>query len=639
MKGNTGKIIVVDLGLGNIRVEELPEEYYRKYVGGSGLAAKLFWERGDFAAPPLAGEALLLFMNGPLAGLKLSGASRHATAGRSPLTGHWGDSSSGGFFAPELRYAGYDGLFITGKASIPSLILIEDERIEIQDAGAYWGKGAMQVSSLLKLNFGSGWRTLIIGPAGENLVPFSNIISDGHHATGRAGFGAVMGSKNLKAIMVKARERKYPAAHPEKLEELRKKLQGKIKDSVTATVLGEHGTAANLLGGIYAGDVPIKNWTSNFWEEAGEALTGSTLTEKYLTGRGACAYCTIACKRIVKVEEGPYAIPEGPGPEYETIVSFGTMIGAMDLAAACKAGRLCNELGLDSISAGATIAWAMEAFERGDLTCEDTGGIPLIWGDVETVINKLLPLMAFREEPLGALLSRGSVAAAKKIGGKAMQYTVHSKGLEAPMHDPRGGGHGLALTYAVSPRGACHVADPMLFVEMGARYYPEVGLDFELSPREAKDKPEAAAISIPIGAIENSACFCQFADGEFSIDDWLDLFNLAADYGWDREEFLKAGRRIFYLKKMINARFGLSAGDDSLSPRMLEAARDGEPEGIAIDFTAMKEKFYRLMGLDPLRGIPVREVLEAHGLSLEGNWFEQDHEPTPEKPGAILVKE
>jgi aldehyde:ferredoxin oxidoreductase len=556
-------------------------------------------------------------MNGPFAGLKISGASRNSVAGCSPLTGHWGDSSCGGFFAPELRYAGYDGLIITGKASKASYLLIHDGAIQILDAGGYWGKNTGEVTSALKLKHGKDYRTLVIGPAAENLVKYTIILNDGHHATGRAGFGAIMGSKNLKAIVIKASGKGMEVADKAAYEVFRKDLNKQIIEAVPANVLHEDGTAANLTGGVFSGDVPVKNWTSNLWEEAADALAGSALTEAYLTKRGACAFCGIACKRIIEVKEGPFAMPEGPGPEYETIVSFGTLIGSIDLAAACKAGHVCNELGMDSISAGGTIAWAMEAFEKGDLTLADTDGIALQWGDMETVINVVLPKIAKREGKLGQLLADGSVAAAKKIG-RGLAYTVHCKGLEAPMHDPRGGGHGMALTYAMSARGACHVADPMLFVEMGARYYPEIGFDYitGMDPRSDENKPEAAVVSIIFGALENSACWCAFADA-LTIPDWLNLFNDVAGYGWNIEDMMMAGRRVFYLKRLINYRFGLTAEDDNLTPRMLEPANDGEPAGITMNFEGMKARFYTLMGIDPVKGIPTKQILEEHGMTNE----------------------
>jgi aldehyde:ferredoxin oxidoreductase len=617
MKANTGKILRVDLSAGKAEVEKLPGEYYRKYIGGSGLAAKYFWEKGSFDAGALSPEAMLIFMNGPFAGLKLSGASRNSVAGRSPLTGHWADSSCGGFFAPELRYAGFDGIVITGKSPGPSILLVEDEKVTVADGAEYWGKGVEQVNKDLKKKFGKNHRTLVIGPAGENLVGYANIMHEGHHAFGRAGFGAVMGSKNLKAIVVKAEKKEMDLADPEKYEELRKELNVKIKEALASNVMNENGTAANLEGGVYNGDVPIRNWTSNFWEEMAGALTGSALTETYLTKRGACAFCAVACKRIVEVKEGPFAVPEGPGPEYETIVSYGSLIGSMDLAATCKANRVCNDMGMDTISSGMTIAWAMEAFEKGDITTADTDGVSLEWGDMETVINTVLPKLAKREGKLGALLADGSVVAAGRVGKDSIKYTAHSKGMEAPMHDPRGGGHGMALTYAMSPRGACHVADPMLFVEMGACFYPEIGFEFDLEPKTDENKPEAAAISIALGNIENSACFCQFADREVSIPQWVELFNTVPGYDWEIQDMMNAGKRVFFLKRLMNYRYGLTAKDDSLTPRMLEPARDGDPEGIEINFDGMKGKFYALMDMDPEKGIPSRAALEEYGLGEE----------------------
>ncbi|MGA2332472.1 MAG: aldehyde ferredoxin oxidoreductase family protein [Syntrophales bacterium] len=615
MKANTGKVINVDLTSGSVQIETLPEGYYKQYIGGSGLAAKIFWERGRFDIDPLAPEAMLIFMNGPFAGLKISGASRNGVAGCSPLTGHWGDSSCGGYFAPELRYAGYDGLIITGKSADPAYLLVRDNSVQILDAREYWGRGTEEVTAALKEKLGKDHRTMVIGPAAENLVKYAIILNDGHDVTGRAGFGTIMGSKNLKAIVVKASKKDMEVANKAGYEAFRKDLNKRIVEALPATLLHTDGTAANLMGGVYSGDVPVKNWQSNFWEEAAEALSGSTLSEAYLTKRSACAFCGIACKRIVEVKEGPFAVPEGPGPEYETIVAFGTLIGSIDLAATCKAGRVCNDLGLDTISAGGTLAWAMEAFERGDLTLADTDGIPIKWGDMDTVINVILPKIAKREGKLGAFLADGSVAAAKKLG-KGLEYTVHSKGLEAPMHDPRGGGHGMALTYAMSPRGACHVADPMLYVEMGARYYPEIGFDYILEPKNDENKPEAAVVSITFGALENSACWCAFADA-LTIADWLSLFNDVAGYGWDIEDMLKAGRRIFYLKRLINYRYGLTADDDKLTPRMLEPAKDGEPAGIEMNFEEMKARFYDLVGFDPVKGIPTKEKLEEYSMDEE----------------------
>jgi aldehyde:ferredoxin oxidoreductase len=406
-------------------------------------------------------------------------------------------------------------------------------------------------------------------------------------------------------------------ADPAAYEALRKELNPALKEALAAVVLNENGTAANLEGGMVNGDLPIKNFTSNENEEMGAALTGSELTDRFLTKRAACAFCGIACKRVAEVKEGPFATPEGPGPEYETIAAFGSLLNSADLAATVKVNRLCNDLGLDTISCGVTIAWAMEAFEKGHLTKDDTDGVELHWGDMETVIDTIVPKIARKEGKLGNLLAEGSVAAATKVGKGSIDYTCHSKGMEAPMHDPRGGGHGLALAYATSPRGACHVATPMLFMEMGACYWPEIGFEYELEPMTDQYKPESTVTAWEMGSIENSACWCQFADREMKIGQWVDLFNFVAGYGWDTQEMLRAGRRVFYLKRLINFRFGRTAADDDLTPRMLEPARDGAPEGIEVDLAGMKEKFYTLVEIDPEKGIPKKDILTQYGMAEE----------------------
>ncbi len=617
MFGNTGRVIEVDLSAGRIEVTSQPEEYYRKFIGGSGVAAKIFWDRGGFDADPLSPEAMLIFMSGPFAGLRISGTSRNSAAGRSPLTGSWGDSSCGGYFAPELRYAGYDGIIITGKAERPSLLMIRDEEISLKDAGSFWGKGTGEVNSRLKGSYGKDYRTILIGPAGENLVKFSCILNEGHHAYGRCGFGAVMGSKNLKGIVVKASKKEISVANPSAFEKLKKEANEVIKGALASNLLREDGTAFNLEGGMENGDVPIKNFSSNYSREMGSALAGSELSSRYLTRRGSCAFCGVACKRIAEVKEGPFATPEGPGPEYETIVAFGSMLNSSDLAATVKANRLCNDLGMDTISCGATIAWAMEAFERGDLTAAETEGIDIRWGDMETVISQIVPKIARREGKLGKLLAEGSVGAAKIIGKGSLDYTCHSKGLEAPMHDPRGGGHGLALAYATSPRGACHVATPMLVMEMGGCFYPEIGFEYELQPMTDEFKAEATVTAWELGSIENSACWCTFADREITIPQWVSLFNAVAGYDWDATEMMRAGRRVFYLKRLINYRFGRTGQDDTLTRRILEPARDGLPKGIEMNFERMKGDFYRLAGMDPVTGIPVEKALMDYGMVNE----------------------
>ncbi|HPC86190.1 MAG TPA: aldehyde ferredoxin oxidoreductase family protein [Smithellaceae bacterium] len=616
MKGNTGRIADINLSTGNVSTLQLPEETYRRYIGGSGLAARIFWDRADFSADPLSPEAILILMNGPLTGVKLSGVSRMNATARSPLTGGIAESSCGGYFPPALRLAGFDGLILSGRAARPSVLLIENESVSVRDAGNLWGMGILECTRELHKTYGKKSTSLIIGPAGENGVPFACILNEAHHAFGRCGMGAVMGSKNLKALVVQSGGGTLSLADPDRIKSLTRKLNPRIKDYLISQVLHDYGTSGNLEGHMYDGDVPMRNWTSNYDEEMAGALTGSTLSETYLKKTGTCAYCAVACKRIVQVEDGPFAVEEGPGPEYETVVAFGCLQGSSDLAAVCKAARICNDLGMDTISAGATIAWAMEACEKGHLTKEQTGGIELKWGDMDTVVHKILPMMAARSGALGSLLSLGSAAAARTVGADSIAYTAQSKGLEAPMHDPRGG-HGHALAYAVSPRGACHVQSAMHFMETGACNYPEIKFEFDLEALTHEKKAETMVLAAAIGSIENSACLCQFADRSLTLPEIVELINAAAGYGYDVPEMMEAGLRAFSLKRCINYRFGFRAADDDLSPRIKEPARDGDAAGIEIQFDRMKKLFYEQMGFDSEKGVSSREKLTALGLTRE----------------------
>jgi len=609
MYGNTGKVAHINCLTGKIEVLLLKEKLYQKFICGSGLAAKLFWDLADFHADPFSEKSVLIFMNGPLAGVPLSGTSRMSAAACSPLTGAFAESSCGGHFPPQLKFAGYDGLVITGMCQTPSIIHIANGAINLVPSPELWGKTVGETYSIIKGRYGERSRTLIIGPAGENGVSYASILSDVHHAFGRCGLGAVMGSKKIKAIVVEPHKSTMKYFEKQKVDSLIKEFTPRIKEYIISQVLHEFGSAGNLEGHMYTGDVPIKNWTSNFNEEMAEKLTGSTLTDRYLTRTATCAYCAIACKRIVKVDNEPYSIPEGTGPEYETIASLGCLLGSSDLAAVCKAGRLCNEYGMDTISTGATIAWAIEAFEKGDITERETGGLKLQWADMLTIIEKIIPAIAKNEGPLGQLLAKGSKAAALIIGKDSIKYTAQSKGLEAPMHDPRGGGHGHALAYAVSPRGACHVSTAMHFMETGACNYPEIGFEFDLEPLTDEKKPETMVLATAIGSIENSACFCQYADRSLTFTEMVDLINAVAGYNYSLQDILKAGWRIFHLKRLINYRFGLKAKDDNLTERMLEPARDGEPQGVVIDFDAMKQRFYELMQMDDVEGIATLEKL------------------------------
>ena len=438
MNGNTGKILDVNLSSGALTPLALPEEVYRDFLGGSGLAAKIFFDRRGYLADPLGPDNPLLVMTGPLAATGLPGSSRLEVCGRSPLTGIWGEASMGGHFAPDLKRAGWDGIVITGAAAKPVMLWIVQDQVELRDASALWGLDTYETEERIPqiLNEKRA-KVMCIGPAGENRVRFAGIVNDRGSLAARCGLGAVMGAKKLKAIAVVHRLKTgaaSPVAFADEagLKALRHELAERIKTDVTAASLRAYGSNMHMQLGMAMSDIPTKNWRQALWEEGMDALSGMTVRKTIQTRVHACAGCPVACKRIVKVVEGPYAMAEGPGPEYEGAAALGTMLKIDNLPAVAKANELCNRMGMDVISTGGTVAWAIEAFENGVLDRQKTGGIELGWNRPE-VLKDLIPRIA-RREGFGAELAEGVKRCAEKFGGA--EYAIHVKGLEAPMHDP-----------------------------------------------------------------------------------------------------------------------------------------------------------------------------------------------------------
>ncbi|WP_287153144.1 aldehyde ferredoxin oxidoreductase N-terminal domain-containing protein, partial [Candidatus Solincola tengchongensis] len=316
--GNTGKILVVDLGSGGFEERELPEEVYRDYIGGAGLAAKLLYDHGHLEAEPLDPENPLIFAAGPLTGVGLAGSSRFSVGSRSPLTRIWGQSSCGGNFGPEMKRCGYDAIFFHGKAGEPVYLLLEEGSARLMPASDLWGKDTYETTDILKKRHGKTYKVLAVGPASENLIPFGSIVNDCGHVFGRTGMGTVMASKNLKAVVAKG-DMRMAYKDPEKFEELAGKYTARVERSGMTKALRAFGTPSNMESKMIEGDVPTRNWGLGIWEEGGERLSGITLTEEILVRRRACRFCLVRCKPVVQVEEGPYAMGPGPGPEYETL--------------------------------------------------------------------------------------------------------------------------------------------------------------------------------------------------------------------------------------------------------------------------------------------------------------------------------
>ncbi len=604
MKGYAGQLLAVDLGSGRIRPLALDPAQARRYVGGSGLAASLFLDR--LASPPadaFDADNPLIIMTGPVAGHALPGSSRFAVCARSPLTGFWGESSCGGYFAPALKAAGYDGIILTGAAEKPVYLLVQDGKAELRSASELWGMDTYGVDDALKAAHGAQARTLSIGPAGENLVRFAAAVHDKGHVAGRTGMGAVMGSKRLKAI-VAVGTGKPVAADPAAVKTIRTEVLARQADSLAAQTFHAFGTAGSLYVGTMMGDVPFQNWRAGAWDDdAIQGLDGTAMESTILTGTPTCHSCSIACKRQVTVKDGPYLVPEGPGPEYETIGAFGALLLNADLKSVAKANELCNRLGLDAISCGATIAFAIEATEKRLLDSD------LAWGDAPAALRAVEAIAS--RQGVGDLLAEGSQHAAARLGKDAEALVITVKGLEMAMHSPRAY-HGLGIGYATAPRGACHNA-ANVYVLMGSVIYPELDLEGPFAEQSSEGKGAVSARAQDFACVQNAAAFCMLNNMNYTAPQVAR--GLAAITGFDftTDELIQTGERLWQLKHGINLLLGATAADDRLPARLLEPLADGPAAGSAPDLPLMLREFYVQRGLDAA-GRPQSARLRALGL-------------------------
>ena len=613
MGGYTNCILEVNLRTGAIAHSQLDDGTKRTLLGGSGVAAKLFLERVKPNIEPLSSANTLFIMTGPLTGTTFPGVSRFAVCAKSPLTGIWGESTCGGYFGAQLKFAGYDGIILTDSAPRPVYLFIDDDRVELRDGSHLWGKGIYATTRELQKDEAGGRKfdVLSIGQAGENLVKYAAISNNGAHFAGRTGMGAVMGAKKLKAIIVRGSNR-VELSIPEEARKLRKELNKKTKEHMTAQSLKELGTDATMSMGMMTGDIPIKNWEIGEDLEFSESLGGHILTDKYLIRPFACYSCPIACKRVIEVKEGPYQTGgEIPGPEYETCAAFGTMILNKDLAAITRANYLCNDYGMDTISCGATIAFAVECYEKGLLSAQDTKGLKLTWGNIKAVIE-LLSKIAHREG-IGDLLAEGSREAARQIGKGADKLTVEVKGLEAPMHDPRGF-HGMGLGYAVSNRGACHLQHMDLYIEQGMTTYTEAGFEEDYPAQTSEGKAKMHYLSENLGVLASAAPICIFALGCITTKDFVDILRVTTGFDYTLNELFRCGERIWLMKRKLNNLMGISRKDDRLPQKILSPVKEGAAAGSVPDIERMLSEYYELRGLDN-SGVPKKEILEKAGLS------------------------
>lgn len=595
-------ILKLNLTTGEIDRYVIPPEWERDYLGGASLAARLLFEDLTPDLDPLSAPAPLLFLNGPLSGTAGPAVGRFVVCGRSPATRIWGESNCGGFWGPELRMAGYDGLWITGRAAEPVYIWIEDDRVEIRPAGSIWGLDTYAAQEAVITEVGASKpRVAVIGPAGEALIPFALILTDHGRAAGRTGMGALMGSKNLKAIAVKGHGN-VPVADESSYSSLRSEANRALRQDAMTTVLRDLGTASAADYFDYLGEMPKRYFQTGVFEGAAK-VSGASVAESILAGVSACHACVIACGRVVRLEDGE----KRKGPEYETLVGFGPNLWLSDPVLATRLGELCDRYGMDTISLSNTIGLAFALYEKGILNQEDTGGLALEWGDPRPV--EQLVHWAARRQGFGAYIAEGALALGRRYGVE--EEAIQVKGLEVAYHDPRGAS-GMALVYATSPRGACHNQSDYFLADIG-QIESSLGLEY-FSPQAGPEKASNVARHQDWRTLFNSLVLCYFSN--ISPEMVLGLVNTACGLDWTLEDLLRCGERGWNLKRVINNRLGITRADDRLPEPLLRPYLSalGEVDGFVPELEAMLAAYYLARDWDPKTGRPTRSKLEQLGL-------------------------
>lgn len=606
-RGYAGKILRVDLSNQKAEAQQLNEDFAKSYVGGSGIGAKLVSDETTEKTEPLSPENLLVFMTGPLTGSGVPGCGRHEVIFKSPLTGIFARSGVGGSWGVRLKQAGFDGVVVSGKADKPVYLWIHEGEVEFKDATYLWGKDTYEAAGVLSEETERRASVAVIGPAGERRVKIAGIAHEGNHArmAGRCGGGAVMGSKNLKAIVVYGTG-KVPIGQPEELKSYIRKMLPHIKES--GKRMSEFGTGGGIPNYEKLGNFPHKNWTLSDWEEGANKISGIQMTKTILTRKYACRHCPIGCGRVVKVDKGPFAPVEGGGPEYETLAALGSNLLVDNLEAIARANELCNRFGLDTMSTGAVIGFAMEAYERGLIGKEETGGIELTWGNAEAVVQMVKKIG--KREDMGKLLGEGVKKASFEMGENATEFAVQVKGLEPSFHDPRCF-FSQAVNYATAVRGACHNSSQSHSCEM-VQTQPDLGIDKPQERHQVEGKAEFTAKLQNLMCMFDALVMCKFfhVTGAIKLRPMVDFFNYVTGWGIDIEEFMRTGERIFNLQRVYNMRCGVSRKDDFLHPRFLTLNRDKDklpPLG------QLLSDYYQYRGWSE-EGFPTKEKLEELNL-------------------------
>ena len=593
-------ILTIDLTNQKIGKYIVPDDWVADYLGGASLAARMLYDDLTPDLDPLSPQAPLLFLNGPLSGTSGPAVGRFVICARSPATRLWGESNCGGFWGPELRKAGYDGIWITGKLAEPGYLSVIDGEVTFHSASHLWGSETYETQRAISSELDAKkLRVACIGPAGEELIPFALILTDHGRVAGRTGMGAVMGSKNLKAIAVKGTG-VVPVIDKEVFAKVRSSSNRALRKDTMTEVFNTLGSSGGSDYFDYLGELPKKGFSRGVMEGI-ERVSGPTIAETIVVGVTTCHACVIACGRVVQLENGK----KRKGAEYETIVGFGPNLLINDISAVTLLGELCDRYGMDSISLSNTISLAFTLFELGVITTEDTNGLILEWGNKEVVFE--LVNLTVKKSGFGAYLAEGARSLGRRYASEELAIQVN--GLEVAYHDPRGA-TGMALVYATSPRGACHNQSDYFLVDIG-QVESDLGLEF--FPHQAgAEKAANVALHQDWRTIFNALVICFFAN--LPPQTVVDLINPACGVDWDIAEMMHAGERAWNLKRVINIRLGLTSANDTLPKPLLEPLPDGGSAGYVINLSEMLEAYYEARGWDRKTGFPTKEKLESLNL-------------------------
>lgn len=596
------KILKVDLISEEFSTISIKEDMQRNFIGGAGLACRLLYDMISNETDPLGPDNPLLFLTGPFTGTMVPTGSKVSVCARSPLTGLWGYSTVGGHLGADIRFAGYDGILFTGQSKEPKYLLVENKKTELKNASHLWGKDTEETWDVLKEETGhKNAGVARIGIAGENLVKYASIIVDHHRAAGRTGMGAVMGSKRVKAVVVMGTDRKIPVADPEGLTKYASELNEELREDSTFKMYSDLGTAGYVdMASLMYGSMPAGYFTVGDFDSYN--LSGTSMRENILVGKKACFRCPIGCGRVIEVKDGPYSTGVFKGPEYEVTGALGTQIMNDNLDALAYLTKQLDLLGIDAITGGSIVAFAYYLYKEGKISKEDLDGLTPEWGETETAMS-LLHKIANREG-IGNLMAEGTRLFGEKFGCGHLAVQVND--MDFPMHDPRGFS-GLAVGYATSPRGACHMAADMYNVQMG-QINESLGIE---SMDRFANEADLTAKHQNVRAIFNSAGFCSFYP--CLADDIVKLFELTTGWDYSIEEFALTGERIFTMMRLMNLKLGYDTSREVL-PELIKRPLEGGTEGHVPNIEEQLDTWYAFRGWDRKTGRPPKEILDKLDL-------------------------